>query len=432
MVDRRFRLATLAAALLAAQGVMAAEEQKPTGLEWEFGGDVIGAVSLHSNPYFGEAEAVIGADGENWTELGIEPWLGMQFPLGGGVAFGKLSVVATGTFGEDASGLTTGLDDPSEVTLEQANVGWKVDDLFSGLENDTFTVSMGHQDYRIGSGLLIVDGTSDGGERGGWYLGMRKVFQETLLLSLKTDQMLLEAFHVANQPREGGVEGEADGINAEHSFGEAGRVGFSWIEADAPALLADSLTTLSARLDITPESGLGFGAEWVDQSSDEIEANGGFAQVSFTPAKMGWSPTFSYRFATFSGDDVNTGTDEGFRGLAYGYTDYGTWFQGEISGNYPLANGNLQSHMLRAKMTPNEAVTLNVFYFQFSFNEPESFGVTAEDWGDEFNVMVDWAATDAWYLIGTFGYLIPGDAAKQATGGSDDWTSMMFYAQYTF
>ncbi len=88
--------------------------------------------------------------------------------------------------------------------------------------------------------------------------------------------------------------------------------------------------------------------------------------------------------------------------------------------------------MLRAKVMPSESVMVNLFYFQFTFNEPESFGVSADDWGDEYNVMVDWAATDAWYLIGTFGYLIPGEAAKQATGGSDDWTSLMFYAQYTF
>jgi hypothetical protein len=46
-------------------------------------------------------------------------------------------------------------------------------DLFPGLEEDTFSISIGRQDYVIGSGLLIADGGGDGGERGGWYLLIR-------------------------------------------------------------------------------------------------------------------------------------------------------------------------------------------------------------------------------------------------------------------
>ena len=60
--------------------------------------------------------------------------------------------------------------------------------------------------------------------------------------------------------------------------------------------------------------------------------------------------------------------------LAYGYTDWGFWFQGEIAGNYPLSNTNLESNMFRVKVTPHEKVTVNLFYYNFTFDNPQSFG----------------------------------------------------------
>jgi hypothetical protein len=75
---------------------------------------------------------------------------------------------------------------------------------------------------------------------------------------------------------------------------------------------------------------------------------------------LAWSPWIAYRYADFDGDNPDTATDERFREIAYGYTDYGSWFQGEISGNYPLANGNLQSHLFRVKAQPSEELTLNL------------------------------------------------------------------------
>ena len=189
---------------------------------------------------------------------------------------------------------------------------------------------------------------------------------------------------------------------------------------------------LSGRYDLAHESGFGFNGEYVKETSETLDANGMFATFSFTPADMTWSPTFSFRYATFTGDDPLTPIDERFREIAYGFSDYGSWFQGEITGNYPLGNGNLQSNMVRAKLTPGEDLTLNVLYYQFTFNEPASFGVTSDDWGDELNVALDWAYSEKLYLIGVVGLLMPGDAAIAVTGGNEDWLYVMLYASYAF
>jgi hypothetical protein len=137
----------------------------------------------------------------------------LETPLGGGTLFGKLSAVYTNTFGEDASGLTIGEDDTEDTRIEQGHIGWKKGDLFAGLQDDVFSIAIGRQDYVIGTGLLIADGGGDGGDRGGWYLGMRKAFENSAIVRLASKELLAEAFYLENQPRKGGVEGEASGAN---------------------------------------------------------------------------------------------------------------------------------------------------------------------------------------------------------------------------
>jgi hypothetical protein len=90
--------------------------------------------------------------------------------------------------------------------------------------------------------------------------------------------------------------------------------------------------------------------------------------------------------------------------------------------------------MFRIKATPNDALTLNLLYYDFSFNEPAALApnVTSTDWGDEINLTADWAVTDNWYLIGVLAALFPGDAAEQWVGGKEDWLYSMFYVSYTY
>jgi hypothetical protein len=390
---------------------------------------------LSNNSWFGESGPFLGDDTDNWLELGFEPQLSLETPLGGGTFFGKLSGVYTSTFGDDASGLTIGLDDTDELTLEQGNIGWKISDLFSGLEDDTFSITIGNQDYLIGTGLLIADGSGDGAERGGWYLGMRKVFKNSAIARLASKELLAEAFYLENQPREGGIEGDVAGGNLEYHFGEKLTLGGTYLLVDANIPDVDKLDVYSGRASWMPLTGLTLSGEYAYQKSDQIEADGWYAQAAYEAKDLSWSPAFSYRYATFTGDDPSTpDRNENFRSIAYGYTDYGSWYQGEITGNYPLGNNNLSSHLLRAKMQPSEKVTLNLMYYNFSLDEPSALdsGVTSDDWGDEVDFIVDWQATDKVYVIGVVAVLFPGEAAEQWVGGNDNWLLGMLYASYAF
>ncbi len=107
------------------------------------------------------------------------------------------------------------------------------------------------------------------------------------------------------------------------------------------------------------------------------------------------------------------------------------WFQGEIAGNYPLSNNNLNSNMLRVKMSRTKSVTVNLFYYNFTLDDPTAFGVTSDDYGDEVDLTVDWQATDRIFVTVVLAQLNPGDAAEQRTGGNKDWKYAMLSVSFT-
>jgi len=394
----------------------------------------------NKDSWFGESKNFLGDKTDAWAEFGVEPGLSFEMPLFGGTAFSQVSGIYTNTYKDDASGLTIGSHGAADTTLEQANIGWKVSDLFKGLDDDTLSVTLGRQDYSIGTGMLVNDGGSDGGHRGGWYLGMRKAFQQAAIVSLKSKELVVEVFHLKNNPRHGGTQGDADGFNVEYNFGETVTLGGTYLRVNPDLKTGpeeprvDDLDVYDARAEIRPIKNLSFSGEFAHEDSNtQVGADGYYEQVAYTLEDVPWSPQLSYRYAHFDGDHPNTPHDEGFHEIAYGYTDYGYWFQGEIAGNYPLGNANIDSHMVRAKAKPNENVTLNLFYYDFKLDTKTIFGtpVGSDHFGDEVDFTCDWQATKRLYVIGVIGALIPGDAAKQWVGGDNNWLYSMLYVSYT-
>jgi hypothetical protein len=394
--------------------------------------DVIASGYASQNPWFGQSKSFLGEETDHWSEFGFEPGLSFEKPVGKGTLFSKVSGVYTTTAGDDASGLTIGLDDTDELTLEQAHVGWRTEDLFDAIEGETFSIAVGRQDYNIGTGLLINDGGGDGGERGGWYLGMRKAFSDSLIASLSTDKWRVEGFTLKNRPRDGGTKGEATGLNLEYTFGKSTTLGGTYMRVDPNLDNVETLDVASVRADWHGLGGFGLSGEYVDESSSQADAKGFYAQVSYAPENVRWSPALSYRYAAFDGDDPATRDDELFREVAYGFTDWGSWYQGEITGEYVFGNGNLDSQQVRLKVQPSKELTLNLLYYDFTIDQPASLGITSDDWGDEVNFAVDWHVNDHLYVMGVLAALFPGKGAEQWTGGNDDWVHSMLYVTYSW
>jgi hypothetical protein len=430
--------AMLAVALGGAPRLVLAEHElyrdEEQGTKLDFTLDLAGAWYGGKDSWFGHSEAFLGASTDSWAELGAVPGLAFETRAGKGTFFSALSAVYTITAGDDASGLTVGLDKKSELTLELGNVGWKAEDLFDALEGDTFTITVGRQNYSIGSGLLINDGAEDGGERGGWYLAMRRAFTNAVVASLDSDKWLFEAFRIENHPRKGGPLGEAHGANVEYKLGEEARLGttYMWVDTNEPS--TEKLDVYSARASWRGTSGFGVAGEYADESSSQISSRGYYGEVSYALQENAWSPVLSYRYAHFDGDNPATPIDERFREVAYGLTDWGSWYQGEITGEYALGNGNLISNLLRVQLAPREDLTLNAMLYKFTLDRPASFGVLSKDWGDELNFIAEWQVNEHMLVTGVLGALFPGEAARQyvRAATADDWLHAMVLITYSW
>ena len=403
------------------------------GTTLAFRADAIAAFYSSNDSWFGASESFLGANTDHWADLGLDAGLSFEKKLVDGTLFSELSGVYTSTSGDDASGSTIGLTDKSAITLEQAHVGWKAANLFEDMENDTLSITVGRQSYNIGSGLLINDGGADGAERGGWYLGLRTAFSESLVASLDSDRWLVEGLRLRNRPRQGGTQGEAYGANTEYKLGDATRFGGTFMQVDSNVPGEAKLDVFSARAEWKglekPGSGaLGLAGEYVDQSSSQIAATGYYIEIRSLLNSTA-VPALSYRYAHFDGDDPATAKDERFREIAYGFTDWGAWYQGEITGQYALGNGNLVSHQLR--FTGESDATLHLLYYRFRLDEPASSGAS-KDWGDEVDAVLEWEIGEHFALTGVIGVLFPGDAATQLSGGSDNWIHAMAHVKYSF
>ena len=125
------------------------------------------------------------------------------------------------------------------------------------------------------------------------------------------------------------------------------------------------------------------------------------------------------RIATrsFEGDDPDTADNEAFDPLFLGFYDWGTWWQGEIAGEYFLSNSNLKSHLVRAarraeRRRRRRAAVLQV---QRSITRSRSEpAVTETDAAFEIDAYVDWKVNANFTVSLVGAYANPGKAVQQA------------------
>lgn len=397
--------------------------------------DATAVVFTQNNSWFGEPETNIGADTDSWAELAFEPqlYLTVRNVLGGELSAG-VSTVTTKTYGESADGLAVGFDDPGATTLEKLYVGWKTE---IG-PNDTIEIFGGDFDYQIGTGFLIKDGGRDGGDRGGFYLGARSASRGSALLRVKTGDLLLEGFYLGNNPGRSGIRAHVVGANVEYELAEEVSIGATYIEVahfDDPvtAGTAENLKAYDFRGSAKVTDQLTFSGEYAVQSGAGFyDGKGWYLQGDYGFDSLPLNPTLTYRYAEVTGDDPATLKNEEFIPLAYGFTDYGQWYQGEITGNWIFANSNQKTHMVKGTATLTESLALTASWLNISLDEPGQLGVTDAAFGNEFDVFIDWQATDRLFLSLAGAVLVPGEGAKQLTGGSGTWSHVMLYASVSF
>ena len=350
----------------------------------------------------------------SWREGYIKYGLSFDQGLAGvGTAYGAFGLLSSGTWGDgDAAGFTDGTERTTKI--EDGSLGWRSGNLFEALGEDGIDFSFGRQNIVIGDGFLIDGdalnlgkGVADGEfNRGGaYYLAARKNFGETAVLRIggkegwRSDLMWLKSDNRAQAKTEMVVG------TLEH-VAQAGTVGLTYIDvkdvdeefASPFQLERDGMKTYSVRA--TGNAGvenLFLSSEYAWQDKREADnEDAWYLEAGWTFADVAWKPYVSYRYSRFS---------ENYDTLFYGFSrGYGTWFQGEVAGNYagPF-NTNSRIQNVSFKVSPLENLNVGVLLFDYSTID-KNLGNTD---GHEIDLYAEWGVNEHLMIMPVVGLYEP-------------------------
>jgi hypothetical protein len=409
----------------------------PKKIQWEFNFDAgLGVFGFGNSLYTNSRPDPSGDLSDNWVESFVKPKLSATHPLGEGELYGAISAVGERTFaappplvGEEAS----------SFQAEDLYLGWRSGTALDIGEN-ALDFTVGRTQYRIGKGFILWDGGGEGGTRGGFWSNARKAWQFATVARFKPKQHTLEAFYLdRDEVPESETGTRLWGGNYELALGEANTLGASYLHFSADSLPnRDGMSVYNLRAYVAPLKrlpDLSFAGEFArEENGDLLGSTAWFAQAGYQLSKVGWTPKLSYRYAFFEGDDPGTAKSEGFDALLPGFSDWGSWWQGEIGGEYFLSNSNLISHQVRVHVTPSEALGAGLIGYVFRLDQPASFapGVTSKDVATELDAYADWQVNSNFLVSFVAAFANPGEAAEQGFGRTDTFTYGMIYVAYSY
>jgi len=435
-------LAVAAATAQAQEAAAPAEEASftppglPPGLDWTFNfSATLGAFgfgnSLYTDP---KPDDISGDLTANWWEGSLKPELGAQYVTESSAQFyGAASVVGERTYGASPS-LVGG--DANSFDAEDLYIGWRSGNSLDIGEN-ALDFTVGRARYRLGNGMLLWDGASEGGSRGGYWTNARQAFQLAAIGRFKPRNHTFEAFYLEkDELPESNSDTVLAGFNYEYAFGEDTTLGATYMSFSAnPAERPerDGLDVYNLRAYAAPfrNKAISFEAEYALEDNGALLDSEAWNALAAYQFSGGWMPKVSYRYAIFEGDDPTTAANEAFDGLLTGFSDWGTWWQGEIAGEYFVSNSNLISHQLRLHATPNESVSMGFLLFDFALDKPASPALS-DDVAVELDWYMDWSVNDNVVLSFVAAYADPGRAVQQSSGRTDSFIYGMVFAAYSF
>ncbi len=385
-------------------------------------------------------------EADEWFETSNEVGLNGAYDTG---KYGTFTARVSGVFSLTGGGVDAAVSNGSEInnhkySLESGYLKWQSGDLFPGLGFNALEISGGNQNYQVFDGLLFWDGGQDGGERGASWLSPRKAFRETGIVHLETADLVLEGAHLKYNDDPDTETRLAVG-RAEYAKNDCVmkylKLGLVYFKIyDSKTASRDGMNGVYGYHEATPLRSLpdlSYTASYVWESNSKNSglknAVAWYAGPAYQLSNLPWQPQLSYRYASFSG-----GGTKAFDPLFAGFTDWGTWFQGEILGEFVLSNSNLDSHQVRLKLAPSEVVTLNLIYYKFLlYDQNQDFGTTpsrvsSSSLADEVDIILDVSPANWWSMTATFAFAVPNDGFREAVHGSATWLSGMLYTNFNF
>lgn len=367
----------------------------------------------------------------------IEPKLELSWALSESLLYGGISVAAATTAldGEMSGQFARAGDDA--IDTDEAHVGWR---------NALLDFAFGAQEFSVGDGLLIGDGNLDtGGEEGQYWVVPFQAWRNAAVLKVNTGPLRGDVFWLRSDRDFG--DARVVGVNLETSaHAVPGTLGVMYMEIlEGNRLNYDGMNVWDLRASDIKIPGIAnlliFG-EFVRQAGTDADrrtandAIGWYLEAQYVFPALPGTPTFTYRYARFSGDELDTRQNEEYRGLFYGFygREWDTWYQGEIAGEYHLFNQNQISQMVKFEVVPRPNWVLTFYYYHHDLEEPQFLGtpLASTRWADEINLGVEYFLGERFYGYAGALWSAPDDAAQQFFGEDQDFVILQTWLSYTF
>ncbi len=382
-------------------------------------------------------------DSHYFFEQSNEEGLNASLNLGHyGIIVGRVSGIFSMTGGGLDAGATNAGDlHPWDYGLESGYLEWASGPLFPDLGYDAVTISGGPQNFSIADGFLFTRGATNGGNRGASWLNPRTAFAETGVISLQTRDVLLQGFYL--EPNDNpSTHTRLAGVNLEVPVGEYATTGFTYCNIfHSDSKRENGMNLLYWRGKATPIPRLpnlrlisAFAAE--SNGAQVSGATGWYVSSYYRFPEYIWKPTLYYRYASFSGG--GSAGNHNFDPLFYGSSDWGSWYQGEILGNWVTSNSNLITHQVRLEFSPSNSTLVDLLFYKFMlYSRAQDLAkpvmpVTSKNLAEEIDLAVEYAPTPWWLITMTLSAAIPNQAATQITGGTETWVQSMLTTSITF
>ena len=157
-----------------------------------------------------------------------------------------------------------------------------------------------------------------------------------------------------------------------------------------------------------------------DAIDRQVKAAAWYVEPGYKFSTLPWAPQLNLRYAHFSGDPnpndrlkqsydplFTTGGDRGF----------GSWFLGEIFGQYISPNSNLNVAMVHLKFSPLDTVDVGIVYYDFHFDQTAQFNnpsITSKNAAQEVDFYSVWSPTELLTVSAVVGFAVPGAGLSQA------------------
>lgn len=390
---------------------------------------------------------------EDWIEAYVHAGVYGMHPLSENTyVYGSLSAMLTASAGQELFTDET----RSYFGVEEAYAGMVTGNTTEDGNRWTFNASYGRQRFTLADGFLIANTAANGNDRAALQANARWASDALALMQFRYNETKVELFQV--DPDELPIldsKTKINGINIENSSLPGTTLAASYLQVpqstagyflpDGSRLSREGLrvTDVRARWQPNPAGMAGpyIAGEYARQSNSnfDMRATGYFGEFGYAFAKAPWTPTFSYRYSRFSGDDAATPDRyERWDPLLSGGNGE-QWVQG-INHFKVVQIGNVAAQRFQVRLRPNPKIELVPQVWLFKADSTLNLGgnpalsfMSSTDYGHELNITAKYFWSRHLYLHGHIAVTYPGDAVKSALSGTQEkWWSTMFFARYAF